>query len=98
MQHSNRNVNVELNSFFTSKTTFIVSSKFCFFGYFSFVNFIAENIDTVIYRKYKRLNVRNLLYLQSELHKLKKKFEKLNAKDFEKKETYDLKVEHVVRY
>ena len=50
-------------------------------GYPSFAHFIARDADAAIYRKYAHLSARNLLYLQSELHELEQRLQRLDEED-----------------
>ncbi|MCJ1248725.1 hypothetical protein MMC30_005944 [Trapelia coarctata] len=50
-------------------------------GYPSFAQFIAQDGDAAIYRKYGHLSARNLLYLQSELHELEEQLQQLDRED-----------------
>ena len=50
-------------------------------GYPSFAEFIAEDSDAAIYRKFSHLSARNLLYLQSELHDLEGRLQQLDKED-----------------
>ena len=98
MQHGNRNADVELGSLSASKTPSTVPQKPSLPGYPSFANFIAEDADAAIYRKYERLSARNLLYLQSELHELEGDLEDLDARDFEEREVNDSEAQQIARY
>ena len=98
MQHSNGVVDVELGSPSTSKQASKISRSPLLAGYPSFANFIAEDADAAIYRKYERLSARNLLYLQSELHELEGDLEDLDARDFEEREAHDSEAEQIARY
>ena len=98
MQHRNGDVDVELGSLSTSKTASTIPPKPSLPGYPSFANFIAEDADAAIYRKYERLSARNLLYLQSELHELEGELEGLDARDFEEREAHDSEARHIARY
>jgi hypothetical protein len=58
-------------------------------GYPSFAEFIAQDSDAAIYRKFERLSARNLLYLQSELQDLEgqlQAFDQEDAKDINDEE------------
>ena len=98
MQHNNGDVDVELGSLATSKSTSTIPPKPSLPGYPSFANFIAEDADAAIYRKYERLSARNLLYLQSELHELEGDLEDLDARDFEEREADDSEAQQIARY
>lgn len=98
MQHSNGDVDVELGSLPTSKTASTIPRKPSLPGYPSFANFIAEDADAAIYRKYERLSARNLLYLQSELHELEGDLEDLDARDFEEREAHGSEAQEIARY
>ena len=98
MQHSNGDVDVELGSLSTSKTASTIPPKPSLPGYPSFANFIAEDADAAIYRKYEQLSARNLLYLQSELHELEGNLEDLDAVDFEEREADDSEAQQIARY
>ena len=50
-------------------------------GYPSFAEFIAQDGDAAIYRKFGHLSARNLLYLQSELHNLEGQLQQLDEED-----------------
>ena len=50
-------------------------------GYPPFAQFIATDGDAAIYRRYKQLSARNLLYLQSELFELEEKLQQLDRED-----------------
>jgi hypothetical protein len=50
-------------------------------GYPSFAEFITQDQDAAIYRKFERLSARNLLYLQSELHHLEGQLQQLDRDD-----------------
>lgn len=50
-------------------------------GYPSFAQFIAQDKDAAIYRKYAHLSARNLLYLQSELYELEGELQQLDRED-----------------
>ncbi|CAD6583930.1 MAG: hypothetical protein ASARMPRED_001551 [Alectoria sarmentosa] len=50
-------------------------------GYPTFAEFVAKDRDAAIYRSFKNLSARNLLYQQSELHDLERQLEELDAKD-----------------
>jgi len=50
-------------------------------GYPSFAEFITQDQDAAIYRKFERLSTRNLLYLQSELHHLEGQLQQLDRDD-----------------
>ena len=50
-------------------------------GYPSFAEFIAKDKDAAVYRRYKSLSARNLLYQQSELHELEKQAAELDEKE-----------------
>ena len=50
-------------------------------GYPSFAEFIAQDGDAAIYRKFSHLSARNLLYLQSELHDLEGRLQQLDEED-----------------
>jgi len=50
-------------------------------GYPSFAEFIAQDQDAAIYRKFECLSARNLLYLQSELHHLEGQLQQLDRDD-----------------
>jgi hypothetical protein len=50
-------------------------------GYPSFAEFIAQDGDAAIYRKFSHLSARNLLYLQSELHNLEGRLQQLDEED-----------------
>jgi hypothetical protein len=50
-------------------------------GYPSFAEFITQDQDAAIYRKFERLSARNLLYLQSELHDLEGQLQRLDRDD-----------------
>jgi hypothetical protein len=50
-------------------------------GYPSFAEFITQDQDAAIYRKFERLSARNLLYLQSELHDLEGQLQALDEED-----------------
>ena len=52
-------------------------------GYPSFAEFIAKDKDAAIYRKYESLSARNLLYQQSELHRLEKQAAELDKSEAE---------------
>ena len=100
MQINNGDVDVELGSLSISKpaSTRIIPPKPSLPGYPSFANFIAEDADAAIYRKYERLSARNLLYLQSELHELEGELEELDARDFEEREVHDSEAQKIARY
>ena len=98
MQHGSKNVDVELGALSASKTASTVPQKPSLPGYPSFANFIAEDADAAIYRKYERLSARNLLYLQSELHELEGELEELDARDFEDREAHDSEAQQIARY
>lgn len=50
-------------------------------GYPSFAEFITQDKDAAIYRKFEHLSARSLLYMQSELHDLEGQLEKLDEED-----------------
>ncbi|KAI9740180.1 MAG: hypothetical protein M1834_004758 [Cirrosporium novae-zelandiae] len=50
-------------------------------GYPSLSDFIARDADAAIYRKFENLSARNLLYLQSEIHKLEAQLQTLDQED-----------------
>src|SRR2546421_11850537 len=50
-------------------------------GYPSFAEFIAQDGDAAVYRKFSHLSARNLLYLQSELHDLEGRLQQLDEED-----------------
>lgn len=50
-------------------------------GYPSFADFIASDSDAAVFRTYRSLSARNLLYLQSELHELGAKLHDLDNED-----------------
>jgi len=52
-------------------------------GYPSFAEFITQDQDAAIYRKFERLSARRLLYLQSELHDLERQLQELDRRDAE---------------
>ena len=50
-------------------------------GYPSFAEFIARDGDAAVYRKFRHLSARNLLYRQSELHSLEERLQNLDRED-----------------
>ncbi|KAL8726144.1 MAG: hypothetical protein Q9166_006901 [cf. Caloplaca sp. 2 TL-2023] len=66
-------------------------------GYPSFAQFIAEDADAAVYRKYEHLSARNLLYLQSELHELETQLEDLDAADVKERESNDHESQKLAR-
>jgi hypothetical protein len=50
-------------------------------GYPTFADFIASDSDAAIFRTYKSMSARNLLYLQSEIHELEKQLQELDSED-----------------
>jgi hypothetical protein len=53
-------------------------------GYSCFAEFITQDQDAAIYRKFERLSARRLLYLQSELHDLERQLQELDRSDAER--------------
>ena len=53
----------------------------CLDGYPSFAEFIARDGDAAVYRKFRHLGARNLLYRQSELHSLEEQLRSLDSED-----------------
>ncbi|MCJ1225473.1 hypothetical protein MMC12_002122 [Toensbergia leucococca] len=53
-------------------------------GYPSLANFISQDSDAAIYRRFERLSARSLLYLQSELHDLEEQLENCDREDASK--------------
>ena len=74
MLRNGRNVDIELASGPSPRPARLE-------GYPSFAEFIAQDGDAAIYRKYGHLSARNLLYLQSELHELEGKLQQLDKED-----------------
>ena len=52
-------------------------------GYRTFADFIATDDELFIFRRFDRLNARNLLYLQSELIALETQLSKYDSEDIE---------------
>ncbi len=74
LRRSRQNVDIELASRPSSRPARLD-------GFPSFAEFIAEDRDAEIYRKFGHLSSRNLLYLQSELHELEAQLQELDRED-----------------
>ena len=57
--------------------------KKSFHGYRTFAEFIATDDELFVFRRFDRLNARNLLYLQSELIALEKQLSEYDSEDIE---------------
>ena len=63
--------------------TLLMDGKNVLHGYGTFADFIATDDELFIFRRFDRLNARNLLYLQSELIALEKQFSEFDVEDIE---------------
>ena len=60
-----------------------MDEKKSFHGYRTFAEFIATDDELFVFRRFDRLNARNLLYLQSELIALEKQLSEYDSEDIE---------------